>query len=378
MNKLVFLCLLSFGPLMSYSAEPSRLSVFWTVLVLSTKPPHKNESLMNKTVWESKISEALKSTKISYSEYFNLVEAENRSVVVDYIERDESRSYLKIFFYVQQNNLFQPSPSIVYQLNQMPVDWLAVYLGMPVIERPKVYDIGAYEKEDDFIWIIGIIAICFLGILLICWCFIFLYTFVLQATAMVKWLPRPMISNSKQIFYKAEKLQREFEEKKDSQIQTDDLECSQSKISKTENSICDATVLDSNFSGKHIFIPIIFFFKEARLSTVSEISLEESVNPTVSELNESVVPLSETQVLLSDEEDGIINQQLNVIEVNTKNSKNEVIEENEGDLLQASEMDKTLTFGSFDNVIPFVMSVPPRPEAIKLANLLNSQKITKT
>ncbi|CAH8535272.1 unnamed protein product [Schistosoma bovis] len=365
MNKLVFLCLLSFGPLMSYSAEPSRLSVFWTVLVLSTKPPHKNESLMNKTVWESKISEALKSTKISYSEYFNLVEAENRSVVVDYIERDESRSYLKIFFYVQQNNLFQPSPSIVYQLNQMPVDWLAVYLGMPVIERPKVYDIGAYEKEDDFIWIIGIIAICFLGILLICWCFIFLYTFVLQATAMVKWLPRPMISNSKQIFYKAEKLQREFEEKKDSQIQTDDLECSQSKISKTENSICDATVLDSNFS-------------EARLSTVSEISLEESVNPTVSELNESVVPLSETQVLLSDEEDGIINQQLNVIEVNTKNSKNEVIEENEGDLLQASEMDKTLTFGSFDNVIPFVMSVPPRPEAIKLANLLNSQKITKT
>lgn len=92
-------------------------------------------------------------------------------------------------------------------------------------------------------------------------------------------------------------------------------------------------MLDSNFSGKHIFIPIIFFFKEARLSTVSEISLEESVNPTVSELNESVVPLSETQVLLSDEEgkysimniflinlqsDGIINQQLNVIEVNTK------------------------------------------------------------
>ncbi|CAH8533004.1 unnamed protein product [Schistosoma guineensis] len=365
MNKLVFLCLLSFGPLMSYSAEPSRLSVFWIVLVLSTKPPHKNESLMNKTAWESKISEALKSTKISYSEYFNLVEAENRSVVVDYIERDESRSYLKIFFYVQQNNLFQPSPSIVYQLNQMPVDWLAVYLGMPVIERPKVYDIGAYEKEDDFIWIIGIIAICFLGILLICWCFIFLYTFVLQATAMVKWLPRPMISNSKQIFYKAEKSQREFEEKKDSQIQTDDLECSQSKISKTENSICDRTVLDSNFS-------------EARLSTVSEISLEESVNPAVSELNESVVPLCETQVLLSDEEDGIINQQLNVIKVNTKNSKNEVIEENEGDLLQASEMDRTLTFGSFDNVIPFVMSVPPRPEAIKLANLLNSQKITKT
>ncbi|CAH8533029.1 unnamed protein product [Schistosoma guineensis] len=378
MNKLVFLCLLSFGPLMSYSAEPSRLSVFWIVLVLSTKPPHKNESLMNKTAWESKISEALKSTKISYSEYFNLVEAENRSVVVDYIERDESRSYLKIFFYVQQNNLFQPSPSIVYQLNQMPVDWLAVYLGMPVIERPKVYDIGAYEKEDDFIWIIGIIAICFLGILLICWCFIFLYTFVLQATAMVKWLPRPMISNSKQIFYKAEKSQREFEEKKDSQIQTDDLECSQSKISKTENSICDRTVLDSNFSGKHVFTPIIFFFKEARLSTVSEISLEESVNPAVSELNESVVPLCETQVLLSDEEDGIINQQLNVIKVNTKNSKNEVIEENEGDLLQASEMDRTLTFGSFDNVIPFVMSVPPRPEAIKLANLLNSQKITKT
>ncbi|VDP71323.1 unnamed protein product, partial [Schistosoma curassoni] len=132
------------------------------------------------------------------------------------------------------------------------------------------------------------------------------------------------------------------------------------------------------------------FFKEARVSTVSEISLEESVNPTVSELNESVVPLSETQVLLSDEEgkysvmniflinlqsDGIINQQLNVIKANTKNSKNEVIEENEGDLLQASEMDKTLTFGSFDNVIPFVMSVPPRPEAIKLANLLNSQKV---
>ncbi|CAH8535897.1 unnamed protein product [Schistosoma margrebowiei] len=369
MNKLVLLCLLSFGPLMNYSAEPSRLSVFWIVLVLSTKPPHKNESLMNKTVWESKISEALKSTKISYSEYFNLVEAETRSVVVDYLERDESRSYLKIFFYVQQNNLFQPSPSIVYQLNQMPVDWLAVYLGMPVIERPKVYDIGAYEKEDDFIWIIGIIAICFLGILLICWCFIFLYTFVLQATAMVKWLPRPMISNSKQIFYKTEKSQREFEEKKDSQIQTDDLEFSQSKISKTQESnqnksICDRTVRDSNFS--------------AQLSTVSEISLEESVNPTISELNESVLPLSETQVLLSDEEDGIINQKLNEIKVNTKNLKNEVIEENEGDLLQASEIDKTLTFGSFDNVIPFVMSVPPRPEAIKLANLLNSQKITKT
>ncbi|VDP54003.1 unnamed protein product [Schistosoma mattheei] len=207
-----------------------------------------------------------------------------------------------------------------------------------------------------------------------------------------------MISNSKQIFYKAEKSQgderqvfyyngvkinfekREFEEKKDSQIQTDDLECSQSKISKTENSICDATVLDSNFS-------------EARLSTVSEISLEESVNPTISELNESVVPLSETQILLSDEEgkysvmniflinlqsDGVINQQLNEIKVNTKNSKNEVIEENEGDLLQASEMDKTLTFGSFDNVIPFVMSIPPRPEAIKLANLLNSQKVGLT
>ncbi|CAI2728960.1 unnamed protein product [Schistosoma spindalis] len=293
------------------------------VVVLSTQPPHKNESLMNKTIWESKISEALKSTKISYSESFSLVETENSSVVVDYIERDEPRSNLKIFFYVQRNNLFQPSPSIVYQLNQMPVDWLAVYLGMPVIEKPK-------------------------------------------ATAMVNWLPRPMISNSKQISYKTEKSQREFEEKKDSQVQTDDLEFPQSKINKTEKShqdksICDRTVLDSNFS-------------EARLSTVSEISLEESVNPTVSEINESVVPLSETQILLSDEEDSIINQQLNEIKVNTKNSKNEVIEENEGDLLQASEIDKTLTFGSFDNVVPFVMSVPPRPEAIKLANLLNSQK----
>ncbi|CAI2728957.1 unnamed protein product [Schistosoma spindalis] len=297
------------------------------VVVLSTQPPHKNESLMNKTIWESKISEALKSTKISYSESFSLVETENSSVVVDYIERDEPRSNLKIFFYVQRNNLFQPSPSIVYQLNQMPVDWLAVYLGMPVIEKPK-------------------------------------------ATAMVNWLPRPMISNSKQISYKTEKSQREFEEKKDSQVQTDDLEFPQSKINKTEKShqdksICDRTVLDSNFS-------------EARLSTVSEISLEESVNPTVSEINESVVPLSETQILLSDEEDSIINQQLNEIKVNTKNSKNEVIEENEGDLLQASEIDKTLTFGSFDNVVPFVMSVPPRPEAIKLANLLNSQKITET
>ncbi|CAI2728959.1 unnamed protein product [Schistosoma spindalis] len=366
MNKLAFVCLLSLGPLLSYSVEPSRLSVFWIVMVLSTQPPHKNESLMNKTIWESKISEALKSTKISYSESFSLVETENSSVVVDYIERDEPRSNLKIFFYVQRNNLFQPSPSIVYQLNQMPVDWLAVYLGMPVIEKPKVYDIGAYEKEDDFIWIIGIVAICFLGILLICWCFIFLYTFILQATAMVNWLPRPMISNSKQISYKTEKSQREFEEKKDSQVQTDDLEFPQSKINKTEKShqdksICDRTVLDSNFS-------------EARLSTVSEISLEESVNPTVSEINESVVPLSETQILLSDEEDSIINQQLNEIKVNTKNSKNEVIEENEGDLLQASEIDKTLTFGSFDNVVPFVMSVPPRPEAIKLANLLNSQK----
>ncbi|CAI2728958.1 unnamed protein product [Schistosoma spindalis] len=323
MNKLAFVCLLSLGPLLSYSVEPSRLSVFWIVMVLSTQPPHKNESLMNKTIWESKISEALKSTKISYSESFSLVETENSSVVVDYIERDEPRSNLKIFFYVQRNNLFQPSPSIVYQLNQMPVDWLAVYLGMPVIEKPK-------------------------------------------ATAMVNWLPRPMISNSKQISYKTEKSQREFEEKKDSQVQTDDLEFPQSKINKTEKShqdksICDRTVLDSNFS-------------EARLSTVSEISLEESVNPTVSEINESVVPLSETQILLSDEEDSIINQQLNEIKVNTKNSKNEVIEENEGDLLQASEIDKTLTFGSFDNVVPFVMSVPPRPEAIKLANLLNSQK----
>ncbi|CAI2728955.1 unnamed protein product [Schistosoma spindalis] len=327
MNKLAFVCLLSLGPLLSYSVEPSRLSVFWIVMVLSTQPPHKNESLMNKTIWESKISEALKSTKISYSESFSLVETENSSVVVDYIERDEPRSNLKIFFYVQRNNLFQPSPSIVYQLNQMPVDWLAVYLGMPVIEKPK-------------------------------------------ATAMVNWLPRPMISNSKQISYKTEKSQREFEEKKDSQVQTDDLEFPQSKINKTEKShqdksICDRTVLDSNFS-------------EARLSTVSEISLEESVNPTVSEINESVVPLSETQILLSDEEDSIINQQLNEIKVNTKNSKNEVIEENEGDLLQASEIDKTLTFGSFDNVVPFVMSVPPRPEAIKLANLLNSQKITET
>uniref|UniRef100_A0A095AMD8 Uncharacterized protein n=1 Tax=Schistosoma haematobium TaxID=6185 RepID=A0A095AMD8_SCHHA len=319
------------------------------LVVLSTKPPHKNESLMNKTVWESKISEALKSTKISYSEYFSLVEAENRSVVCDL------------------TNIYYGSPESTQSLFmntclQQIITAFELLTCSPKFSQSRSC---AYEKEDDFIWIIGIIAICFLGILLICWCFIFLYTFVLQATAMVKWLPRPMISNSKQIFYKAEKSQREFEERKDSQIQTDDLECSQSKISKTENSICDRTVLDSNFS-------------EARLSTVSEISLEESVNPTVSELNESVVPLSETQVLLSDEEDGIINQQLNVIKVNTKDSKNEVIEENEGDLLQASEMDKTLTFGSFDNVIPFVMSVPPRPEAIKLANLLNSQKITKT
>ncbi|VDP05653.1 unnamed protein product [Schistosoma margrebowiei] len=122
--------------------------------------------------------------------------------------------------------------------------------------------------------------------------------------------------------------------------------------------------------------------REAQLSTVSEISLEESVNPTISELNESVLPLSETQVLLSDEEGKytvmnicLINLQTDGI-INQKNLKNEVIEENEGDLLQASEIDKTLTFGSFDNVIPFVMSVPPRPEAIKLANLLNSQKIS--
>ncbi|CAH8546505.1 unnamed protein product [Schistosoma rodhaini] len=370
MNKVIFVCLLTFGPLLSYSVDPSRLSVFWIVLVLSSEPPHKDESMMNKTVWESKISEALKSSKISYSEYFDPVENVNSSVVVDYIERDESRSYLKIFFYVQRKNVFQPSPSIVYQLNQIPGDWLAIYLGMPIIERPKVYDIGAYEKEDDFIWIIGIVAICFLGILLICWCFIFLYTFFLQATAMANWLPRPMISNSKQIFYKTEKSQREFKEKKDSQVQTEDQEFSQPKTSKAEKSlqnksVCDRTMLDSDLS-------------EARLSTVSEISLEESVNPTVSELNESVVPLSETQVLLPDEEDGIINQQLNGIKVNTKNLKNEVIEENEGDLLQASEIDKTLTFGSFDNVIPFVMSVPPRPEAIKLANLLNSQKITET
>ncbi|CAH8546537.1 unnamed protein product [Schistosoma rodhaini] len=349
-----------------------RYFILWSklLLVLSSEPPHKDESMMNKTVWESKISEALKSSKISYSEYFDPVENVNSSVVVDYIERDESRSYLKIFFYVQRKNVFQPSPSIVYQLNQIPGDWLAIYLGMPIIERPKVYDIGAYEKEDDFIWIIGIVAICFLGILLICWCFIFLYTFFLQATAMANWLPRPMISNSKQIFYKTEKSQREFKEKKDSQVQTEDQEFSQPKTSKAEKSlqnksVCDRTMLDSDLS-------------EARLSTVSEISLEESVNPTVSELNESVVPLSETQVLLPDEEDGIINQQLNGIKVNTKNLKNEVIEENEGDLLQASEIDKTLTFGSFDNVIPFVMSVPPRPEAIKLANLLNSQKITET
>ncbi|XP_018650829.1 hypothetical protein Smp_137930 [Schistosoma mansoni] len=334
--------------------------------ILSSQPPHKDESMMNKTVWESKISEALKSSKISYSEYFDPVESVNSSVVVDYIEKDEFRSYLKIFFYVQRKNVFQPSPSIVYQLNQIPGDWLAIYLGMPIIERPKVYDIGAYEKEDDFIWIIGIVVICFPGILLICWCFIFLYTFFLQATAMVNWLPKPMISDSKQIFYKTENSQREVEEKRDSQVQTDNQEFSQPKTSKAEKSlqnksVCDRTVLDSDLS-------------EARLSTVSEISLEESVNPTVSELNESVVPLSETQVLLPDEEDGIINQQLNEIKVNTKNLKNEVIEENEGDLLQATEIDKTLTFGSFDNVIPFVMSVPPRPEALKLANLLNSQK----
>ncbi|KAH8875572.1 hypothetical protein KSF78_0004678 [Schistosoma japonicum] len=112
---------------------------------------------------------------------------------------------------------------------------------------------------------------------------------------------------------------------------------------------------------------------ESRLPTISEISSEESVDHNVNELSESVVPLSETQVLLPDEQNSIINQQSNESKTNTKMLNSEVPIEDES---EATEMDKAFTFGSFDNVKPLVLSVPPRPEAIKLANLLNSQMIT--
>ncbi|CAH8497989.1 unnamed protein product [Schistosoma turkestanicum] len=181
---------------------------------------------------------------------------------------------------------------------------------MPIIEKPKVYDLGAYEKEDDFLWIIGTVVICFLGIFLICWSFIFVYTFILQASAMDKWLPKPIISESKQIFYKKEKSQEEFKIKKDSQIQTDTPESSKSKTNKSERSLKNksvsvGTVSDSNFT-------------EARLSTVTEISLEKPMSASVSTVNESIAPQSETQVLLPNEQSGITNQPLNEIKTNEK------------------------------------------------------------
>ncbi|KAK4471883.1 hypothetical protein MN116_005270 [Schistosoma mekongi] len=348
--------------------DSSRLSVFWINIALNTLSSPNEELLLNKTVWESKLLAALKNKNIMSSSNVHVSEVENLTVVVDDIQKDRSRSYLKLFFYVQQNNVLQPSPAIVHQLNQLSMDWLAVTLGMPLIERPKVYDLEAYEKEDDFMWIIGIIVICFLGILLICWFFVFLYTFIVQASVMYKWLPKPLINNSKEIFYKTDKIQRELNEKKDSEVQTDNLDLSETGSNKSDElvqnkSFCDGIVLDSNPSA-------------SPLSTVPEISSEESIDHNVNKLSESVVPLSETHNLIADEQDSIINQTSNDNKTNTKMSNSEVPVEDESDFLEATEMDKTFTFGSFDNVKPLVLSVPPRPEAIKLANLLNSQVIT--
>ncbi|KAH8875571.1 hypothetical protein KSF78_0004678 [Schistosoma japonicum] len=365
MKILLFLIILYIIKSLLYNfVDSSRLSVFWINIVLTILSSQNEELLLNKTVWESRLLTILKNKNVMPSNSVQVSEAENISVVVDDIQKDGSRSYLKLFFYVQQNNVLQPSPTIVHRLNQIPMDWLAVTLGMPLVNRPKVYDLEAYEKEDDFMWVIGIIVICFLGILLICWFFVFLYTFIVQASVMYKWLPKPIINNSKKIFYNTDEMQHECNEKKDSEVQTDNLDLSETRPNKSNEifqnkSLCDELVLDSKPS-------------ESRLPTISEISSEESVDHNVNELSESVVPLSETQVLLPDEQNSIINQQSNESKTNTKMLNSEVPIEDES---EATEMDKAFTFGSFDNVKPLVLSVPPRPEAIKLANLLNSQMI---
>nr|CAH8848283.1 unnamed protein product [Trichobilharzia regenti] len=353
-----------------YMNTDSRLSVFWIAIVLNAKSNRNEQVIQNASLWESKLLDILNYNTALESKPLNLSVTDNCSVVVDRLDFDSYNSYLKLFFYVWRNNVFQPSPVIVLELNRLPEDWLAVSLGMQVVERPKVYDTDAYEKVDDFIWVIGIVTSCFLGVLFICWLFIFIYAYFLQATAMVKWLPKPSTKDAKQSLYKQEKPQlvfpqKEFIEKVDSQIQTDISQSSEvitSEISSTQNQPPSGqSVVDAKLPG--------------RLSPVSETNLEESLKEAAHDVSDSIVPLSATQNL-SPSDQNVISNEKSHEDNKKKESKEESVVENEDDLLQENEANSsTQAFGSFENVTPLVMSIQPRPEAIQLANILNTQKI---
>nr|CAH8848286.1 unnamed protein product [Trichobilharzia regenti] len=306
-----------------YMNTDSRLSVFWIAIVLNAKSNRNEQVIQNASLWESKLLDILNYNTALESKPLNLSVTDNCSVVVDRLDFDSYNSYLKLFFYVWRNNVFQPSPVIVLELNRLPEDWLAVSLGMQVVERPKVYDTDAYEKVDDFIWVIGIVTSCFLGVLFICWLFIFIYAYFLQATAMVKWLPKPSTKDAKQSLYKQEKPQlvfpqKEFIEKVDSQIQTDISQSSEvitSEISSTQNQPPSGqSVVDAKLPG--------------RLSPVSETNLEESLKEAAHDVSDSIVPLSATQNL-SPSDQNVISNEKSHEDNKKKESKEESVVENE-------------------------------------------------
>ncbi|CAH8848355.1 unnamed protein product [Trichobilharzia szidati] len=367
--KLLVLYLYLFELPYCFMGTDSRLSVFWIAIVLNAKSNRNEQVIKNASLWESKLLDVLNYDIALKSKSSNLSVTDNCSVVVDRLDFDIYNSYLKLFFYVWRNNVFQPSPVIVRELNRLPEDWLAVSLGMPIVERPKVYDTDAYEKVDDFIWVIGIVTSCFLGVLFVCWFFIFIYAYFLQATAMVKWLPKPSTKDSKQSLYRQEKPQvvfhqKELIEKMDSQIQTDISQSSEfitSEISSTQNQPPSQSVVDAKLPG--------------RLSPVSETNLEESLKDAVHDVSDSIVPLSATQSLLPSDQHVTSNEKSHE-DNKKKEPKEDPIVGNEDDLLQENEGNSsTQAFGSFENVTPLIMSIQPRPEAIRLANILNTQNI---
>ncbi|CAH8562797.1 unnamed protein product [Heterobilharzia americana] len=359
------------GFLFKHSESYSFLSVFWVSLVLNSNLDQRVEVILNKTVWELKLLKVLQGSSINYSADKTLSLSENSSVVVDRIDFDRSNLYLKLFFYVWRNNIFQPSPAIVRELNRVPENWLAVSLGMPIVEKPKVYDLDAYEKVDDYIWVIGIVTSCFLGLLFICWFFIFVYTYILQATAMDKWLPKPYIRDSKPTLYKQEKVQKgfqrkEFMNKTDSQIQTDFPESYEFKINHLAKSTTNGML--SNISMVDSSLP-------DRLSPVIETNLEEPLTASVNEVKPSSISLPEAQDLLTNDHiDDILIDKPNEVKRDAKERKKELTTGSKDEILQANESDKTLAFGSFNNVKPLIMSTQPRQEALRLANILNTQQ----